>query len=248
MSALPYIEFANCCCLWLISGGIVTAYLMQQGQSQPLEVGEGAVGGALAGVVGAFVYAVVSLPIQLFLAPLQPDVADLTPAIRRPAPGSVRHGRTDGHQPAAPGDARICRDARGRHHLRRRRRRPRHPVLPKASPAGAADLRRHRSSTPWAVGRPPSDGACGLQTGLAAVNPAARRSSVARMEFRARTARPRRHGVGRRGSRECRRRRGRQVIQSTIRARTARPRRYGVGRRGPPARVPAAGFGAVGPV
>ena len=79
MSALPYIAVANCCCLWLISGGIVTAYLMQQGQPQPLEVGEGAVGGALAGVVGAFVYAVVSLPIQLFLAPLQPDVADLLP-------------------------------------------------------------------------------------------------------------------------------------------------------------------------
>lgn len=77
MSALPYISVANCCCLWLISGGVVTAYLMQQVQSQPLEIGQGGLWGALAGVVGAFVYAVVSLPIQILLAPLQQDPRNL---------------------------------------------------------------------------------------------------------------------------------------------------------------------------
>lgn len=47
MSALPYISAANCCCLWLISGGVVTAYLMQQAQSQPLEIDQGGLGGRL---------------------------------------------------------------------------------------------------------------------------------------------------------------------------------------------------------
>ena len=85
MSALPYITLANCCCLWLISGGVVTAYLMQQGQSQPLEFGEGAVGGAFSGVISAFVYGVVSLPIQLILAPIQQGRADLlSPAAEMP--------------------------------------------------------------------------------------------------------------------------------------------------------------------
>ena len=83
MSALPYISVANCCCLWLISGGVVTAYLMQQVQSQPLEIGQGGLWGALAGVVGAFVYAVVSLPIQILLAPLQQDHQGKTPTAGR---------------------------------------------------------------------------------------------------------------------------------------------------------------------
>ena len=77
LSALPYISVANCCCLWLISGGIVTAYLIQREQSEPLDLSTGAVSGALAGIVAACVYVIVSLPIQLLLAPLQSAPTDL---------------------------------------------------------------------------------------------------------------------------------------------------------------------------
>lgn len=75
--ALPIINIANCCCLWVIGGGVVTAYLMQQGQPQPLALGDGAVGGFLAGISGAFIYAVVSIPIQMATAPLQRGVTDM---------------------------------------------------------------------------------------------------------------------------------------------------------------------------
>ena len=71
LSALPIIGTANClCCLWVVGGGVITAWLLQQGQSEPLELGEGAVGGLLAGVVGAVVYTLVWVPLQLMLGSL----------------------------------------------------------------------------------------------------------------------------------------------------------------------------------
>ena len=78
LSALPLISVVNlCCCLWVVGGGAVTAYLTQQGQPQPLQLIDAAVGGFLAGVTGAFVYAVVMVPIQLATAPFQRGLTDL---------------------------------------------------------------------------------------------------------------------------------------------------------------------------
>ena len=73
LSALPIVSMANCCCLWVIGGGVITAYLLQQGQTEPISLADVSVGGCLAGVFGA----VVSVPIQLVTQPLQRQVADL---------------------------------------------------------------------------------------------------------------------------------------------------------------------------
>lgn len=71
LSALPIIGTANClCCLWVVGGGVITAWLLQQAQSDALELGEGAIGGLLAGVVGAVVYTLVWVPLQLMLGSL----------------------------------------------------------------------------------------------------------------------------------------------------------------------------------
>ena len=71
LSALPIIGAANCvCCLWVVGGGAITAWLLQQGQAGPLELGEGALGGLLAGVVGAAVYTLVWVPLQLLIGSL----------------------------------------------------------------------------------------------------------------------------------------------------------------------------------
>ena len=77
LSALPVVSIANCCCLWVVGGGAVAAYLLQQGQPQPIEVGDGALVGCLAGVCGAFVYAVVSILVQLMMGPIQEQMADI---------------------------------------------------------------------------------------------------------------------------------------------------------------------------
>ena len=42
LSALPIVSAGNlCCCLWVVLGGVVAAYLLQQNQSTPLNVGDG---------------------------------------------------------------------------------------------------------------------------------------------------------------------------------------------------------------
>ena len=71
LSALPVISLGNCCCLWVMGGGMVTAYLTQQGRVEPIQLGEGAIGGFFAGVIGAVVHTVVSVPIQIVTTPLQ---------------------------------------------------------------------------------------------------------------------------------------------------------------------------------
>jgi hypothetical protein len=72
LSALPLIYVGNlCCCLWIISGGVVAAYVLQQNQTAPIVASDGALVGLLAGIAGAFVYLVVSIPINLAMAPLE---------------------------------------------------------------------------------------------------------------------------------------------------------------------------------
>jgi hypothetical protein len=71
LSALPIINAGNCCCLWLVSGGVVAAYVLQQNQEAPITAGDGALAGLAAGLVGAFIYLVLSIPITLLMAPMQ---------------------------------------------------------------------------------------------------------------------------------------------------------------------------------
>jgi hypothetical protein len=71
LSALPFINLANCCCLWIVGGGYVAGYLSQQPKLRAITTGEGARVGLAAGLAGAFIYAIVSLPIDLLLGPLQ---------------------------------------------------------------------------------------------------------------------------------------------------------------------------------
>jgi ABC-type phosphate transport system permease subunit len=76
LSALPVINLANCCCAWILFGGGLAAYLMQQNHPEPINVGDGAIVGLLAGITGAFVWLVVSVPIGLFMAPFQSEMTE----------------------------------------------------------------------------------------------------------------------------------------------------------------------------
>ena len=69
LSALPFINAANCCCLWIIGGGAVAAYVLQSNQSNPIEPGEGALAGLFAGLTGAVVQFLVSIPIDIVVGP-----------------------------------------------------------------------------------------------------------------------------------------------------------------------------------
>ena len=72
LSALPFINLFNaCCCLWVVSGGVIAAYLLQERQANPIQVGDGALVGLLAGIIGAFIAFVLSIPIGLLMEPVQ---------------------------------------------------------------------------------------------------------------------------------------------------------------------------------
>lgn len=71
LSALPLVAAGNCCCLWVVGGGAVAAYLLQQHQTAPLTPADGALVGLLAGLIGAIVHFVVSIPVDLLVAPME---------------------------------------------------------------------------------------------------------------------------------------------------------------------------------
>lgn len=76
LSALPLISVGNvCCCLWLICGGLVAAYLLQQNQATPITPGDGALVGLVAGLIGALVQVVVSIPISMVVGPMERAMA-----------------------------------------------------------------------------------------------------------------------------------------------------------------------------
>ena len=54
LSVLPHIR--SCCCLWVVVGGALTVYMMQQGSETPVESSEAALQGLLAGVFGALIF------------------------------------------------------------------------------------------------------------------------------------------------------------------------------------------------
>ena len=60
LSSLPFIKVANCCCLWVICGGLLTVYLQQQKEAEPVETGDAVVGGLIAGLVGGLIALVVN--------------------------------------------------------------------------------------------------------------------------------------------------------------------------------------------
>jgi len=91
LSALPVINIANCCCAWILFGGALAAYLMQANHSEPVQAGDGAIVGLMAGLVGAFVWLIISVPINMMMAPFQSqviqsvlrDASNMSPEVRQ---------------------------------------------------------------------------------------------------------------------------------------------------------------------
>jgi hypothetical protein len=92
LSALPVIQFGNvCCCMWVLLGGGLAAYLLQQNDPEPIGIGDGTVAGFLAGAFGAVVWLLLSIAIRSLMAPFESAMAqralenarDLPPAVRQ---------------------------------------------------------------------------------------------------------------------------------------------------------------------
>jgi hypothetical protein len=90
LSALPIVNIANCCCLWIVSGGMLAAYLARDERLGRLTAGQGALVGLGAGVIGSVVWLFAALAVNLVVAPLQERMAaeilrragDMPPEVR----------------------------------------------------------------------------------------------------------------------------------------------------------------------
>jgi hypothetical protein len=62
LSSLPVVGGFNlCCCLWVVVGGGISTYLLQQNRTDPVDSGEAVLGGLLAGLLGALIQIVLTL-------------------------------------------------------------------------------------------------------------------------------------------------------------------------------------------
>jgi uncharacterized membrane protein YeaQ/YmgE (transglycosylase-associated protein family) len=77
LSALPIVNAGNCCCcLWVLLGGGLAAYLRQQSTPYQITPGEGALVGLMAGITGAVIASVLSIPFQVLAGPFQKDMME----------------------------------------------------------------------------------------------------------------------------------------------------------------------------
>lgn len=68
LSAIPFVNWVNiCCCLWAIVGGVLAAQFYIKTSPIQVSVGEGAMLGALAGVIGGAIYILVGVPVSLLV-------------------------------------------------------------------------------------------------------------------------------------------------------------------------------------
>jgi hypothetical protein len=90
LSALPIINLANCCCAWILFGGGMAAYLMQQQRPAPISPGDGALVGLLAGAIGAVVWTVVAIPISAMMFGFETSMLDSVLSNASEMPPDVR--------------------------------------------------------------------------------------------------------------------------------------------------------------
>jgi hypothetical protein len=77
LSALPLVGAGNaCCCLWVVCGGLLSAYLLQQDRADSIAAMDGALVGLLAGVIGAVVQFAISIPIGMLIAPFEQQMLE----------------------------------------------------------------------------------------------------------------------------------------------------------------------------
>lgn len=63
LSGIPIVSI--CCFLWALAGGFLAVYMYMKNSNAPMEMGDAAKLGAVAGVVGAIISAVLAVPFML---------------------------------------------------------------------------------------------------------------------------------------------------------------------------------------
>lgn len=67
LSAIPFVNIANCCCLWVLLGGALATYLYIKSSPTPVQIGEGAMLGVMAGVIGGLINLFIGVPLNILV-------------------------------------------------------------------------------------------------------------------------------------------------------------------------------------
>lgn len=77
LSAIPFVSAANCvCCLWIVGAAAIAVRLLARTTPVVLKAGDGAVVGALTGIVAAVVQTLLSIPLRSFNLDLAQRILD----------------------------------------------------------------------------------------------------------------------------------------------------------------------------
>jgi hypothetical protein len=90
LSALPFVSIGNCCCLWIVGGGFLAAYVDSQSRPANLAVSRGALDGLAAGIAGAFIWLIVAIAIDGVIGPMQRQFAESMAERSQAMPPDVR--------------------------------------------------------------------------------------------------------------------------------------------------------------
>jgi hypothetical protein len=85
LSAIPILNY--CCCIWGIGGGALAGFLYIKDSPMPVRPGDGAIIGALAGVVGGLLYLMVGVPIAYFFSAAAMEEAFARSGVQLPVTG-----------------------------------------------------------------------------------------------------------------------------------------------------------------
>lgn len=68
LSSVSFLRFSGCCnCLWPIAAGVLATMFYVKNSPIPATIADGAIIGALAGVVGGLIYLVIGLPLSYLI-------------------------------------------------------------------------------------------------------------------------------------------------------------------------------------
>jgi Family of unknown function (DUF5518) len=65
LSVIPFVS--SCCCIWAAVGGLLAGFMYIKSSPVPVSTGDGAMVGALTGVVGSVIYLIIGLPLALVM-------------------------------------------------------------------------------------------------------------------------------------------------------------------------------------
>jgi hypothetical protein len=91
LSALPVINLGNClCCMWVIGGGGLAVYLMQQNYPYAVQAADGALVGLIAGFIGGALAGLLVIPLALAFGPMEQRIIQRALEQNQDMPPEVR--------------------------------------------------------------------------------------------------------------------------------------------------------------